>query len=189
VRRTGASPKKKDTRGIEYPGCLLRPSCACLWFYFLFIIACEKIVFLPGFVKAPCFTRRRRHGKKYRPVKFHKKTFYTKDFFGYNWIYLSNKGDTPMARKSFDDDANIFPGDGLEDEFERGLPGDEEDAPIEGILADEAEALSANLIPKPGLCLLCKNDDNPKQIAACNLIRLELEEKEDFSCPSYVAKK
>jgi hypothetical protein len=65
---------------------------------------------------------------------------------------------------------------------------DDEDEPIDGYFDDDGNKLNPDLIPKPGLCLLCKNDDNPNQTIECNLNRLDQDGELDFKCGAYVPK-
>jgi hypothetical protein len=70
------------------------------------------------------------------------------------------------------------------DEF---IPGFEDpDDQESGYFDDDGNKLDPDLVHKPGLCLLCANDENPHELVMCNLNRLDqADEKEEFKCYSF----
>jgi len=74
------------------------------------------------------------------------------------------------------------------DEF---IPGfDDPDDELSGYFEEEGNRLNPDLIPKPGLCLLCVKDDDLDDMIECNLIRLDqAEKKDDFECAAFREKK
>jgi len=56
---------------------------------------------------------------------------------------------------------------------------------INGFYVDYGTKLNTDLYPKPGLCLICKLDDDPFEEILCMLIRLGQRNEEDFSCGEY----
>jgi hypothetical protein len=73
------------------------------------------------------------------------------------------------------------------DEF---IPGFEDpDDEISGYYDDDGNKLNPDLVPKPGLCLLCANDEDPHELVLCNLDRLDqAEEKGEFKCGAFKPK-
>jgi hypothetical protein len=64
-------------------------------------------------------------------------------------------------------------------------PEDEES----GYFDDDGNRLNPDLITKPGLCLLCGNDDDPHMLVECNLTRLgQVDENDEFKCGMYKAR-
>jgi hypothetical protein len=60
-----------------------------------------------------------------------------------------------------------------------------------GIFRDDGTRIDPNLIPKPSLCLTCKNDDtqDPEENILCLLNRADQEdEEEEFECGAYEKK-
>lgn len=53
---------------------------------------------------------------------------------------------------------------------------------------DDGTELFPNLIPKPQLCLSCKNDEDPNQEILCNLTRLDQHNDDEFKCFAYINK-
>lgn len=47
---------------------------------------------------------------------------------------------------------------------------------------DNGNELNPNLIPKPALCVGCRNDDDPSQEIVCNLTRLDQQDEPEFIC-------
>jgi hypothetical protein len=74
------------------------------------------------------------------------------------------------------------------DEF---IPGFEDpDDENSGYYDDDGNKLNPDLIPKPALCLLCANDENPHELMMCNLNRLDQDEEDgEFKCGAYKPKK
>ncbi|MDP2808213.1 MAG: hypothetical protein Q8O74_08795 [bacterium] len=58
-----------------------------------------------------------------------------------------------------------------------------------GYFTDEGEEVNPDLIPKPGLCLLCQKDDDPNEEMLCNLNRLDQKDSGEFRCFAYQSKK
>jgi hypothetical protein len=80
----------------------------------------------------------------------------------------------------------------MEDENkEEFIPGfDDPDDELSGYFYEDGNRLNPDLIPKPGLCLLCALDDNPHEQVLCNLNRLDQAyEKGEFKCGAFKAKK
>jgi hypothetical protein len=73
------------------------------------------------------------------------------------------------------------------DEF---IPGFEDpDDELSGYYDDDGNKLDPDLISKPGLCLLCANDENPYELVLCNLNRLDQAGEEgEFRCEAYKPK-
>lgn len=59
-----------------------------------------------------------------------------------------------------------------------------------GIFDDDGNPINPLSIKKPGLCVLCKldNDIDPEENMLCNLTRFDQRNEEDFKCGSYIAK-
>ena len=53
---------------------------------------------------------------------------------------------------------------------------------------DDGNELFPNLIPKPGLCLICKKEDDPSEEVLCNLNRLGHQKDEEFICHAFESK-
>lgn len=51
---------------------------------------------------------------------------------------------------------------------------------------DDGTELNPDLIPKPNLCLMCKNNDDPSQEILCNLTRLDQRNEETFNCFAFI---
>jgi len=61
-------------------------------------------------------------------------------------------------------------------------PDDEES----GYFDDDGNKLNPDLVLKPGLCLLCANEDNPHELIECNLTRLDqAEDVGEFKCEAF----
>jgi hypothetical protein len=73
------------------------------------------------------------------------------------------------------------------DEF---IPGFEDpDDEYSGYFDDDGNKLNPDLIAKPGLCLLCANDENPHEKVLCTLNRLDqADEDGEFICGAYQPK-
>ncbi len=57
-----------------------------------------------------------------------------------------------------------------------------------GFYDDDGNRIDPELISKPGLCLLCKNDDDLSQEILCTLTRMNQGDDEEFCCFAYVSK-
>ncbi len=53
---------------------------------------------------------------------------------------------------------------------------------------DDGNELKPNLVPKPALCTMCVNDDDPHQEILCNLTRLDHRAGEEFKCFAFEPK-
>jgi len=56
---------------------------------------------------------------------------------------------------------------------------------------DDGTKFNPDLSPKPGLCLICKKNedsDDPEDEILCNLTRLDQQGKEEFICGSFERK-
>jgi hypothetical protein len=58
---------------------------------------------------------------------------------------------------------------------------------INGFYDDEGNRVNPDLIPKPGLCLLCrKNDiDDPMENILCSMNRLDQKDQKEFKCGAF----
>lgn len=50
---------------------------------------------------------------------------------------------------------------------------------------DDGTEVNPDLIPKPGLCLSCKKNDDPNEEMLCALNRLDQRNENDFKCFAY----
>jgi hypothetical protein len=55
----------------------------------------------------------------------------------------------------------------------------------QGFYKDDGTPVNPDLIPKPGLCLTCKHEDDPKQEIPCTLNRMDQQGEDDFICDAY----
>jgi len=62
------------------------------------------------------------------------------------------------------------------------------DEEINGYYDDDGNKLNPDLIPKPGLCLVCKLDGDPYEEILCNLNRLDQVNESEFKCGAFVSK-
>jgi len=53
---------------------------------------------------------------------------------------------------------------------------------------DDGTEVNPNLIPKPTLCVACRNDDDPDELILCNLTRLDQRDESEFICFAYEPK-
>jgi len=51
-----------------------------------------------------------------------------------------------------------------------------------GYFSDDGTPLNPDLIPKPGLCMICALDNDPTEEILCNLNRLDQRNESDFKC-------
>ena len=56
---------------------------------------------------------------------------------------------------------------------------------IGGIFDDDGYEINTELIKKPGLCLTCINDDDPKEEILCNMTRFNQKDEKEFKCFAY----
>jgi len=59
---------------------------------------------------------------------------------------------------------------------------------IHGFFNDDGTPVNPNLVPKPALCVMCKNDNDPNQEALCILNRMDQPSADDFKCDAYQPK-
>lgn len=59
-----------------------------------------------------------------------------------------------------------------------------------GISDDEGNPINLDLIPKPGLCLLCKLNDveDDEENILCNLTRFDQRNDDKFNCGAFESK-
>jgi hypothetical protein len=53
---------------------------------------------------------------------------------------------------------------------------------IAGFFDDDGYEINSDLIKKPTLCLICKNDDNPEEEMLCNMTRFDQKDDNEFKC-------
>ena len=56
---------------------------------------------------------------------------------------------------------------------------------INGYYDDDGNKLNPNLIPTPGLCLICKKNLDPNEEILCNLNRLDQRNQNEFICCAF----
>lgn len=57
-----------------------------------------------------------------------------------------------------------------------------------GFFNDDGTEINPDLVPKPGLCLSCKKDDDPNEEILCILNRADQQGNDEFKCFAYVSK-
>ena len=57
-----------------------------------------------------------------------------------------------------------------------------------GFFNDDGTEINPDLVPKPGLCLCCKKDDDPNEEILCILNRADQQDEAEFNCFAYVSK-
>jgi len=50
---------------------------------------------------------------------------------------------------------------------------------------DNGTEINPELIRKPGLCITCRKDDNPKEEKLCTLTRMDQQKEKEFRCFAY----
>ena len=66
---------------------------------------------------------------------------------------------------------------------------DDPEDDLSGYYDDFGNKLNPDLVPKPALCLLCANDENPNELVLCTLNRLDqANEEQEFECSAFKAK-
>jgi hypothetical protein len=55
-------------------------------------------------------------------------------------------------------------------------------AKIAGFFDDDGYEINSDLIKKPTLCLICKNDENPDEEMLCNMTRYDQKDDNEFKC-------
>jgi hypothetical protein len=59
---------------------------------------------------------------------------------------------------------------------------------IAGFFDDDGYEINSDLIKKPSLCLICKNNDNPDQEMLCNMTRYDQKDDTEFKCFAFSKK-
>ncbi|MCF8239623.1 MAG: hypothetical protein K9I85_15780 [Saprospiraceae bacterium] len=59
---------------------------------------------------------------------------------------------------------------------------------IAGIFDDDGYEINTDLIQKPSLCLICKNNDSQEEEIFCNLTRYDQKDEPEFTCFAFVKK-
>lgn len=59
------------------------------------------------------------------------------------------------------------------------------DNEIDGFYLDDGTKVDPNLVPKPGLCLTCAKDNDPREEMLCTLNRIDQMDDDDFICGAY----
>jgi len=60
---------------------------------------------------------------------------------------------------------------------------------IAGFFDDDGNEINTDLIKKPSLCIVCINDDNPKEEIFCNMTRYDQKDENEFKCFAYKSRK
>jgi hypothetical protein len=50
---------------------------------------------------------------------------------------------------------------------------------------DDGKEFDPDLFPTPGLCLVCKKNEDPKEEILCNLTRLDQKGESEFRCDAF----
>ena len=59
---------------------------------------------------------------------------------------------------------------------------------IKGFFDDDGYEINSELIKKPSLCLICINNDNPKEEILCNMTRYDQKDEDEFKCFAFMKK-
>jgi hypothetical protein len=60
---------------------------------------------------------------------------------------------------------------------------------IDGFYNDDGTKINPELLPKPGLCIICKKDDaSGKEEMLCILNRIDQKDEKTFKCDAYESK-
>jgi len=59
---------------------------------------------------------------------------------------------------------------------------------ISGFFDDDGYEINIDLVPKPTLCITCRNNDNSDEEMICNLTRLDQKYTKGFECFAYLKK-
>ncbi|MFT7612526.1 MAG: hypothetical protein ACI9J3_001489 [Parvicellaceae bacterium] len=57
---------------------------------------------------------------------------------------------------------------------------------IKGFFDDEGYEINSELIKKPSLCLICRNNDNPKEETLCDMTRHDQKNEDEFKCFAFI---
>jgi hypothetical protein len=60
--------------------------------------------------------------------------------------------------------------------------------PLHGFFNDDGTPINPELVPKPGLCILCRKDDDPSQEILCILNRADQQGSPEFICDAFERK-
>lgn len=60
---------------------------------------------------------------------------------------------------------------------------------IHGFFNDDGTPINPELVPKPGLCILCRKDDISSQEIFCLLTRADQQGSPEFICDAFESKK
>lgn len=53
---------------------------------------------------------------------------------------------------------------------------------MNGYFDDDGNEINMDLIKKPGLCTVCKKDNDPHEVIPCNLNRFDQRNELEFKC-------
>lgn len=56
---------------------------------------------------------------------------------------------------------------------------------IEGFFHDDGTPMNPGLIPKPGLCVNCRHNNDQAQEITCALTRMDQQAEDDFRCDAF----
>jgi hypothetical protein len=77
---------------------------------------------------------------------------------------------------------------GFDDEDLNRAPDEDDEEPVDGFFDDDGNRLNPDLVPKPGLCLLCKHENEPSEEVLCTLNRLDQAGAQEFECGAFEPK-
>jgi hypothetical protein len=60
--------------------------------------------------------------------------------------------------------------------------------PLHGFFNDDGTPINPELIPKPGLCILCRKDDSSSEEILCLLTRADQKGSTEFICDAFEPK-
>jgi hypothetical protein len=58
--------------------------------------------------------------------------------------------------------------------------------PFAGFFRDDGSEINPELVPKPGLCLTCKKDNDPSEEILCTLTQADQTHEPVFQCDAYL---
>ena len=58
----------------------------------------------------------------------------------------------------------------------------------DGFFNDDGSEINPDLVPKPGLCLTCRKDDDPTEEILCTLTRNDQRGEDEFRCFAFERK-
>ena len=50
---------------------------------------------------------------------------------------------------------------------------------------DDGTEINSDSIAKPGICIICKNNDDPDQELLCILTRIDQQDEQEFICHAF----